>query len=239
MITADILNTEIKQEILKRTNGRCHLCGVLLDKNNISYHLFNPSSGGDSSWDYALPIHSTFQNLPEVDKPNVLREILDIGISINSSNNFSKKVKNLKEYKTFDKIQNPFSNVVGQHKGTEEGISEEKKKAVYNKTDGHCHICGENMTYRKMTVDHLVSRHHGGDDSLGNLLPAHGKCNRTKWTGRLDRWIQILNYGIFGFELIKSKHKLSLEIIELIKKREMRNRKKMENFRSQKAKRKN
>ncbi len=37
-----------------------------------------------------------------------------------------------------------------------------------------CHLCGRPGAD---TSDHLIPRSRGGDDSLGNLRPAHKSCN--------------------------------------------------------------
>lgn len=40
-----------------------------------------------------------------------------------------------------------------------------------------CHYCGK---VGADTRDHVVARSRGGSDAWWNLVPAHGKCNRSK-----------------------------------------------------------
>ena len=49
-----------------------------------------------------------------------------------------------------------------------------------------CHLCGQPGAD---TADHIVPRSHGGDDSLGNLRPAHGSpCNYSRGNMTLAEW---------------------------------------------------
>ncbi len=55
-----------------------------------------------------------------------------------------------------------------------------------------CHICGKQIDLaanrrsglegweQGLQVDHLVSLHHGGADTIENVRPAHGQCNARK-----------------------------------------------------------
>ena len=48
-----------------------------------------------------------------------------------------------------------------------------------------CALCGEECLYGKaherdplyLTIDHTLASSRGGDDHLGNLRPAHRRCN--------------------------------------------------------------
>lgn len=63
------------------------------------------------------------------------------------------------------------------------------RRVIYDKTDGHCHIChcrvaltnygrvGERGAWE---VEHSVPKAKGGTDHLNNLLPACIPCNRGK-----------------------------------------------------------
>jgi hypothetical protein len=69
------------------------------------------------------------------------------------------------------------------------GYDESKRRAVFGKTNGHCHIChgplaysnyGNHGTRGAWEIDHSIPRARGGTDHLNNLYPAHTSCNRCK-----------------------------------------------------------
>jgi 5-methylcytosine-specific restriction endonuclease McrA len=62
---------------------------------------------------------------------------------------------------------------------------------IYDKTDGHCHIChkklaftnhGKRGTKGAWHVEHSVPKAKGGTDHLNNLFPACVGCNHEKGT---------------------------------------------------------
>ncbi|HWY37116.1 MAG TPA: HNH endonuclease signature motif containing protein [Bacteroidia bacterium] len=59
---------------------------------------------------------------------------------------------------------------------------------IYDKTDGHCHICHKKLSFSKYgatggwEIEHSVARANGGTDHLNNLFAAHISCNREKGT---------------------------------------------------------
>ena len=70
--------------------------------------------------------------------------------------------------------------------------SDERLNDIFDKTDGHCHICHEKLSFgsygnvaarRGWEVEHSVPRANGGTDHLNNLFPAHVSCNRRKRHG--------------------------------------------------------
>ncbi len=71
----------------------------------------------------------------------------------------------------------------------------DKKTRVWEKTDGHCHLCGEKLVDPEWQIDHLVPKLRGGADELWNLLPICGFCNRMKKAATLLRMRRLLMYG--------------------------------------------
>lgn len=67
------------------------------------------------------------------------------------------------------------------------------RQEVWNKAPGVCHICKLSLL-KELTgshplawvVDHVVALAKGGDDSLGNMLPAHIVCNSVKRDRQID-----------------------------------------------------
>lgn len=67
-----------------------------------------------------------------------------------------------------------------------------ERRAVYNKTDGHCAYCGRKIILAQTQVDHVVPLHLGGADTIENMLPACRSCNHYKGTLSLDRFRRCL-----------------------------------------------
>ncbi len=76
-------------------------------------------------------------------------------------------------------------------------VSENSRKArVWNKTEGHCHLCGERLSYRgAWALDHVVPQAAGGPDDECNLLPACHFCNGMKKAARTYKMRRVLMYG--------------------------------------------
>jgi 5-methylcytosine-specific restriction endonuclease McrA len=74
-------------------------------------------------------------------------------------------------------------------------MSQTVRRAVYEKYDGHCAYCGCKIPFKGFNVDHLHCLRHyeyldeitGIDvNSIDNLMPACGSCNRYKSTMDLE-----------------------------------------------------
>ena len=67
--------------------------------------------------------------------------------------------------------------------------SNEQLNAIFDRTDGYCHICGRKLCFSNYgqwgkrgawEVEHSNPRCNGGSDRLCNLYAAHISCNREK-----------------------------------------------------------
>ncbi len=77
-----------------------------------------------------------------------------------------------------------------------------RKSRVWNKTEGHCHLCGERFAFEdKWEVDHLVPRAKGGVDEEWNLLPICRFCNIMKKAARTYQMRRVLMYGRYCLDL--------------------------------------
>ncbi|MBO6946405.1 MAG: HNH endonuclease [Rhodospirillales bacterium] len=68
-------------------------------------------------------------------------------------------------------------------------FSEERRQAVFARTDGHCHICRRKLALKNYglagmrgawEVEHSRPQANGGTHHLNNLYPACISCNRSK-----------------------------------------------------------
>ncbi|MGA9527827.1 MAG: HNH endonuclease signature motif containing protein [Terriglobales bacterium] len=90
-------------------------------------------------------------------------------------------------------------------------LTPDERKEVFNKTGGHCHLCGGNLSEvaigelaqeRELAlhfvVDHVVPVASGGGESLDNFLAAHGLCNGCRWFYSPEEFQWILRMGIWA-----------------------------------------
>lgn len=54
------------------------------------------------------------------------------------------------------------------------------KRTLYDLYNGECGICGGDMKYQEMTIDHIIPLSKDGKHSYANCQPAHAVCNRRK-----------------------------------------------------------
>ena len=55
-----------------------------------------------------------------------------------------------------------------------------QRREVYNRFGGHCAYCGTPIPFDEMQIDHMLSLHNHGSDTMDNLLPACRDCNYYK-----------------------------------------------------------
>ena len=56
---------------------------------------------------------------------------------------------------------------------------------LWKRDMGRCGICGQEVEFIEMDVDHITPRSQGGGDDLANLRAAHSWCNRSRGAGRV------------------------------------------------------
>jgi len=113
-------------------------------------------------------------------------------------------------------------------------MEDSKLRKIWKKTQGHCHFCGDSIEFKKRgwhngdltgywEVDHVIQRDKGGNDSTENYLPTCTECNRLRWhhTGKKIR--EILLLGLVAKKEVKDNTKIGKAIIELKKKRLLKN----------------
>lgn len=65
-------------------------------------------------------------------------------------------------------------------------MNKEIRKSVYDKYDGHCAYCGDEIEYKDMQVDHFVPQRLGGTDDIDNLMPSCRLCNHYKRGNKIE-----------------------------------------------------
>ena len=66
------------------------------------------------------------------------------------------------------------------------------RQKIYEKYNGHCAYCGEEIEYSKMQADHIHPKYLGGKDDIENYNPACRECNFYKSTFSIEGFRQRL-----------------------------------------------
>ncbi len=109
-------------------------------------------------------------------------------------------------------------------------INNEKLREVFDKTNGHCHFCGDAVDFQKYGLrdigidgaweaDHVIQRGKGGTKDISNCFPACTKCNRLRWHRTGENLREMITLGIIANDEIKKKSELGKKINELKQKR--------------------
>jgi hypothetical protein len=56
-----------------------------------------------------------------------------------------------------------------------------ERRLVYERSNKHCHVCGDSVNFEDCQIDHIWPLDLGGNNDSDNLLPAHPVCNHLKW----------------------------------------------------------
>jgi len=96
--------------------------------------------------------------------------------------------------------------------------SSRARAIIFEKTAGHCHVCGTNLKNEKWQADHVVLYKLGGSSNRDNYLPICRICNRLRWSynPEMIRWI--FRVGIFAKQEIRHRTGLGIRMIEIVRK---------------------
>lgn len=84
-------------------------------------------------------------------------------------------------------------------------LSRAKRKEVFQKTGGRCHICGGEINSDDWQADHVLAHSTGGVHDVANYLPAHSLCNNYRWHYGTDEFQWILKLGVWLRPQIETK----------------------------------
>lgn len=118
-----------------------------------------------------------------------------------------------------------------------------KLKAIFEKTDGHCHFCGDSLVLEKYGIkdindldgaweaDHVIQQGKGGSKNVENCLPSCVRCNRLRWHRKGDDLRESIFLGLIAKDEIKKGSTVGKLISELKNKRDESNRNRRRNIR--------
>lgn len=118
-----------------------------------------------------------------------------------------------------------------------------KLKAIFEKTKGHCHFCGDSLILEKYGVknindldgawetDHIIQKGKGGSKTVENCLPSCVRCNRLRWHRKGDNLRELIFLGLIAKDEIKKGSEIGKTFTTLKNKRNEANRNRRRNIR--------
>lgn len=81
-------------------------------------------------------------------------------------------------------------------------FSRDVRKLIYNKADGKCALCGRKISYKDMTLDHVIPLALGGADEVENLQSCCAVCNCFKGSVLPDEFMERIT-DIYMYQMEK------------------------------------
>ena len=100
-------------------------------------------------------------------------------------------------------------------------LTKGKRYAIWDKTDGNCHICGRNVDKDKFEADHVKTYSIGGKNNVENFLAACRTCNNYRWHYSPEEIQWILKIGVWAKTKIDHNDKIGNIIAENFIKKEV------------------
>lgn len=100
-------------------------------------------------------------------------------------------------------------------------LTGQQRKLVFEKTDGHCHICGLTLELTNFQADHVESHSAGGAHKENNYLPSCFTCNNYRWHYSSEEMQIILKLGVWAKAKVMNDPALGLDIANQFVKHEM------------------
>lgn len=103
---------------------------------------------------------------------------------------------------------------------------------VFLKTEGHCHFCGDPLSFEQRRrgksdsaweSDHIFQLKKGGPRGAENTLPTCWRCNQLRWGRTGDSLRRLLVAGLVAIQEIERRGEASERLLELIHRREVGN----------------
>ncbi len=100
-------------------------------------------------------------------------------------------------------------------------LSKEERFAIWEKTDGNCHICGRLTEKDSFEADHVKNHSSGGGHCVENFLASCRTCNNYRWHYSPEEIQWILKIGVWAKTKIDHNDSIGNTIAENFIKKEV------------------
>lgn len=80
---------------------------------------------------------------------------------------------------------------------TRKSFNLKEKEYILQKTNNHCHVCGEKIDISNFQADHVIPYSLGGKNDIDNYLASCKFCNNYRWNYLPDEIKWILKIGVW------------------------------------------
>ena len=101
-------------------------------------------------------------------------------------------------------------------------LTKKERYSIWDKTDGKCHVCGEDVDKDKFEADHIKPHSSGGKNNIENFLATCKTCNNYRWHYSPEEIQWILKIGIWAKTKIGQNDKLGSIIADNFVKKEIK-----------------
>ena len=147
--------------------------------------------------------------LPYIDNPEILK----------------KEIKRLRDEREKNKTKNKNKTKIAR----KYSLTQEERAAIWEKTDGNCHICGRAVEIGGFEADHVRNHAGGGSNQAENFLAACETCNNYRWNYSSEEIQWILKIGVWAKTKIEHDDKVGKGIAENFIKKEVEREKRRKN----------
>ena len=128
---------------------------------------------------YILMHENSVRKVLDVAKATVFQTYDEAVLTIS---NHQEKCKNYQIYNVADVTSTDLktSEQKKQQKTARKTYTQKERSIIYKKDNGRCYLCGKELLYSEMTLDHVIPLAKGGKDGMENLRCCCVNCNRWK-----------------------------------------------------------
>lgn len=130
----------------------------------------------------------------EKEQERVLRKTLDdIGMSEEVARNLQSLRAILGEKSAYESSVRAKDLIVQRERHKRRPQSPSGRASIYERDEGKCYICGVEVAFMEMYLDHVLPLARGGSNRKDNLRVCCGRCNSAKGAMTLSEYLATLD----------------------------------------------
>ena len=129
---------------------------------------------------YRLDKYITYSETGKVIYTNLLDEAFKFESPRQAREARRKASKKINHYHVFEIMEDNSIKRIHSKNNKRKLFTENQRKEIYKKTNGHCYLCGDFVDFNAFEVEHKIPLGKGGTNDFENLFPSCHCCNTIK-----------------------------------------------------------